>query len=53
MNKLDRSKLEQELDVIPKLLHPNILTVQAVYIDPHHHCLVMDYMNDGSVSKFL
>ena len=50
MSEEDIDDFQKEISILEKLVHPGLVGLHAVYEDPIHFCMVIDYMNHGDVS---
>lgn len=50
MSEEDRSGLQNEIDILKQVDHPNIVKLYDVYEDEKHFFLVMELMTGGEVS---
>ena len=50
MNEEDRAALQNEIDILKQVDHPNIVKLFEVYEDDKHFFLVMELMTGGEVS---
>jgi calcium-dependent protein kinase len=51
MNAEDTCAMQNEIDIMREVDHPNIVKMLNVYEDTNHYCLVMELMTGGEVSK--
>ena len=51
MNAEDTCAMQNEIDIMREVDHPNIVKMLNVYEDKNHYCLVMELMTGGEVSK--
>ena len=42
--------MQNEIDIMKEVDHPNIVSMKRVYEDKAHYCLVMELMTGGEVS---
>merc|ERR1719469_850989 len=49
MNEEDVAALQNEIEIMRQVNHPNIVNMSAVYEDKAHHCLVMELMQGGEL----
>ena len=52
MNEEDRAALQNEIDILKQVDHPNIVKLHEIYEDDRHFFLVMEMMTGGEVSDF-
>ena len=50
MNEEDRAALQNEIDILKQVDHPNIVKLHDIYEDEKHFFLVMELMTGGEVS---
>jgi serine/threonine protein kinase len=50
LNEDDRIGLQNEIDILTHVDHPNIVKLYEVYEDESHYSLVMELMTGGEVS---
>ena len=50
MTEEDRNGLQNEIDILKQVDHPNIVKLHDVYEDEKYFFLVMELMNGGEVS---
>lgn len=50
MNEEDIAAMQNEIEILRTVDHPNIVNMTAVYEDHAHYCLVMELMQGGEVS---
>jgi len=53
MNEEDRAALQNEIDILKQVDHPNIVKLHDIYEDEKHFFLVMELMTGGEVSFIL
>ena len=53
MNEEDVAAMQNEIDIMKQVNHPNIVTMTSVYEDRTHYCLIMELMQGGEVGKNL
>ena len=51
MNAEDTCAMQNEIDIMREVDHPNIVKMLNVYEDKNHYCLVMELMTGGEVSQ--
>jgi calcium-dependent protein kinase len=51
MNAEDIVAMQNEIDIMREVDHPNIVKMLNVYEDKNHYCLVMELMTGGEVSE--
>jgi len=44
---------KQEVTMMKKLRHPNVLLLYGICVEPNHYCMVMKYMPNGSLYNLL
>jgi len=49
MNEEDVAAMQNEVEIMRKVDHPNIVNLEAVYEDKAHYCLVMELMQGGEL----
>ena len=50
MKEEDVAAMQNEIEIMKKVDHPNIVKMTSVYEDKSHYCLVMELMQGGEVS---
>ena len=50
MSAEDVAYMQNEVDIMKKVNHPNIVRMTAVYEDVQHYCMIMELMQGGEVS---
>ena len=53
MNEDDRIGLQNEIDILTHVDHPNIVKLYEVYEDEYSYSLVMELMTGGEVSSLM
>ena len=53
MNEEDRAALQNEIDILKQVDHPNIVKLHDIYEDEKHFFLVMELMTGGEVNTSL
>ena len=49
MSEEDLLSMEQEIEILKQIDHPNIVKLNDVFEDERHICLVMDWMQGGEL----
>ena len=52
-NELDEQEIRNEIDILKKLSHPNIVKIYEFYISENHYYIITEYCKAGELFKYI
>ena len=52
-NELDEQEIKNEIDILKKLSHPNIVKIYEFYISNSHYYIINDFFKDGELFSYI
>ena len=52
-NELDEQEIRNEIDILKKLSHPNIVKTYEFYISENHYYIITEYCKDGELFSYI
>ena len=52
-NELDEQEIRNEIDILKKLSHPNIVKIYEFYISENHYYIITEYCKDGELFSYI
>ena len=52
-NKLDEQEIRNEIDILKKLSHPNIVKIYEFYISENHYYIITEYCKEGELFSYI
>ena len=52
-NELDEQEIRNEIDILKKLSHPNIVKIYEFYISENHYYIITEYCKDGELFCYI
>ena len=52
-NELDEQEIRNEIDILKKLSHPNIVKIYEFYISENHYYIITEYCKEGELFSYI
>lgn len=52
-NELDEQEIRNEIDILKKLSHPNIVKIYEFYISENHYYIITEYCREGELFSYI
>ena len=52
-NELDEQEIRNEIDILKKLSHPNIVKIYEFFISENHYYIITEYCKDGELFNYI
>jgi calcium-dependent protein kinase len=52
-NELDEQEIRNEIDILKKLSHPNIVKIYEFYISENHYYIITEFCRDGELFSYI